>query len=173
MWGAEMVFEELDDKTRSFMVEEFDAERRGPRPYRPPELPEEAWESLQQMVREAIQRGTMEDLAAGVRNAAGEGRFHQVRDRRLLETFARFEFCTWYVRGLSRRLLEEGVEFALVAHGEEGRQRTGRCGLFQGQLVSVRVVYEGHRARYWPPPGNPFALTVPADPTCRHTIRRL
>lgn len=168
-----MVFEELDGKTRSFMVEEFDAERRGPRPYRPAEIPGEAWERLLELLRESLQRGTVEDLAAAVREAASEGRFDPVRDRRLLETYARFEFCTCYVRGYSRRLLEEGVEFALVAHGEEGRQRTGRCGLFQGQLVSVRAVYEGHRARYWPPPGNPYALTVPADPLCRHTIRRL
>lgn len=168
-----MVFEDLDERTRLFMVEEFDAERRGPRPYCPGEIPADAWGLLQEMVRESLRRGTVEDLAAAVREASASGRFSPRCDRRLLETFARFEFCTWYVRGLSRRLLEEGAEFALVAHGEEGRQRTGRCGLFQGQLVSLRAVYEGHRARYWPPPGNPFALTVPADPMCRHTIRRL
>lgn len=173
MGEGAMVFEELDARTRALMVEEFEAERRGPAPFRPPDIPEKAWVVLLEMVRDSLRGGTVGDLASALRRASAEGRLPRGGERRLLETYARFEFCTWYVRGLARRLLEEGEEFAMVAHGEEGRQRTGRCGLFQGQVVSVRAVFEGHRARYWPPPGNPFALTVPADPTCRHTIRRL
>jgi hypothetical protein len=39
--------------------------------------------------------------------------------------------------------------------------------------VTVREIHDGHRARYWPAPGNPGAFSIPFAPGCHHTIRRI
>lgn len=168
-----MVYDELDAITRKYMLEEFDAERKGASPYRPAEVPAPVWSRLQDRVREAIVSGHAGDLMAGAEALAEAEEAAKALGRRRLAELARFEFSTWYVRGLSRRLLEEGEAYCLVVHGEDGRTGYGKCGLFQGQLLPLKAVYHGHRARYWPEPGDRFALTVPACVECRHTIRRL
>ncbi len=43
----------------------------------------------------------------------------------------------------------------------------------EGLIVSVREVYDGHRARYWPEPGNADAFSIPFGPGCHHVIRRV
>ncbi|MEW5765396.1 MAG: hypothetical protein AB1824_10505 [Acidobacteriota bacterium] len=171
--GGGMVYDELDSITRRYMLEEFDAERKVVAPYRPVEVPAEVWIRLQDRVREIIVSGHAVDLAAGAEALAEACEAAKALGRRRLAEWARFEFSTWYVRGFSRRLLEEGEAYCLVVHGEDGRSGSGKCGLFQGQLLPLKAVYHGHRARYWPEPGDRFALTVPACVECRHTIRRL
>jgi hypothetical protein len=168
-----MVYDELDPITRRFMLEEFDAERGGSAPFRPAEVPMETWSALQDLVREAIVSGHAGDLIARAEALSETAEAARRMGRRRMAELARFEFGTWYVRGLSRRLLEEGEAYCLVVHGEDGRSGAGKCGLFQGQLLPLKAVYHGHRARYWPEPGNRFALTIPAGVECRHTIRRL
>ena len=86
---------------------------------------------------------------------------------------AQSEFSTWYVRGLARRLLEEGVESCEVYLAEEPDGASGECVLHEGMVLPVGDVYRGHRARYWPAPGDRSALSVPSSPNCRHLIRRI
>jgi hypothetical protein len=82
------------------------------------------------------------------------------------------EFNTWYVRGLCRVLLDEGVEVCQVYRAAAAFEPRGECLQHDGQTYSVLDIYNGHRARYWPEPGRPDALAVPVGVNCHHTIRR-
>lgn len=82
------------------------------------------------------------------------------------------EFNTWYVRGLARRLIDEGITECEVYRAEIAREPRGECQVHEGAHYSVQEIYDGHRARYWPQPGNPEALSIPVGPNCHHTIRR-
>ena len=47
------------------------------------------------------------------------------------------------------------------------------CSEYEGQIRPVQEVYDGHRARYWPPPGDLEADSIPFQPGCHHTIKRI
>jgi hypothetical protein len=88
------------------------------------------------------------------------------------------EFSTWYVHGLARRLLDEGETQCQIYRGEPPRplgqgETTGECSKYEGAIVSAQLIYDNHRARYWPEPGNKDALQIPFAPWCHHIIRRV
>jgi len=82
------------------------------------------------------------------------------------------EFNTWYVRGFSRRLKEEGVEFCEVYRAAPAEKPRPECLDHDGEKFKVIEVYNGHRARYHPIE-NKSAFSIPIGPNCHHTIRRL
>jgi len=83
------------------------------------------------------------------------------------------EFNTWYVRGFARRLIEEGESLCEVYRAAPAEEPRTECRFHHGRQYPVQQIYEGHRARYWPEPGNPRALSIPVGPNCHHTIRRI
>lgn len=89
------------------------------------------------------------------------------------EFLAYTEFNTWYVRGFSRRLMEEGVEYCQVYRAAPAWQPRGECLQHEGRNYRAQEIYNGHRARYWPPPANPSALSIPVGTNCHHSIRRV
>jgi hypothetical protein len=88
------------------------------------------------------------------------------------ERLAVTEFNTWYVRGLAKRLLDEGVTQCQVYRAALPKWEPADCTKHEGQAYPVKDVYDGHRAKYWPEPRNPNAFSIPAGPSCHHTIRR-
>ena len=52
-------------------------------------------------------------------------------------------------------------------------EESPECKAHEGQVVLVETIYKGHRAGYWPEPGNKSILTVPLGPGCHHTVRRI
>src|SRR5579859_764775 len=82
------------------------------------------------------------------------------------------EFNTWYVRGLTRRLLEEGVTLCQVYRGANPKWESAECSDHEGQIYAVDLVYRGHRLSYWPEPGDPTAVSIPFGTGCHHTVRR-
>ena len=177
-------FEELDDKTRKAMLQEFDAEEDRPDPYRSPRLSPAGRAGFSSVVREALSSGNETSLAAGLARQeywnpvetyvrSGTSRSRRVNFESAAKMLAITEFNAWYVRGLARRLLNEGVGVCEVYRAESAREPRGECLEHEGQTHSVQEIYDGHRARYWPSPGNPSALSIPVGPNCHHTIRRL
>jgi hypothetical protein len=175
---ATMHFEELDDETRRWMSEEFEREQAGPHAYRPRLLSGRGQEVFPDKVRAAIHGGTEVTLA----DALSDGSYWLAVDRRgrrvnvghRAESLGLTEFNTWYVRGLSRRLLEERVEACEIYRaGEPRRAAAPECLRHEGQAHPVRLIYERHRRRYWPEPGDPTVLSIPSHPSCHHSIRRL
>ena len=82
------------------------------------------------------------------------------------------EFNTWYVRGLCRRLMEEGETPLQVYRAGDGDAPGDECTAYENMVLEIRFLYNGHRAKYWPRP-NPQAFSVPCGPRCRHSVRRI
>lgn len=179
-----MRFEDLDETTRRFMLAEFEAEETSGRPYRGSGLSALGLSVFHDLMREAIQSGAEDALIATLSNPLywerheiyyrnGKPRIRQVNVSQAAERLGLTEFTTWYVRGLAKRLLEEGVTHCQVYRAAEPRGTAETCTLVEGQVLPVEEVYRGHRARYWPGLGDAEALMVPAGPGCHHTIRRV
>jgi len=178
-----MNFEELDGKTRGYMLSEFEAEQSGGNPYRPKGLSAMGLSAFPKLMREAIQNGNEETLKASlsqtplwnptetyVRN--GVARERQLNVDQASERLALTEFNTWYVRGLAKRLTDEGISRCQAYRAAMPKWEPGECQSHEGQVFSVTEIFLGHRAKYWPEPGNPSAIAIPFGPGCHHTIRR-
>lgn len=172
-----MQFDELDDVTRRYMLSEFEAEQAGGNPYIPRNLSPAGRAAFPDLMREAIRSGTEQTLSAALSNPT-YWEPHDASGKRVNVPFAAqraalTEFNTWYVRGLARRLLDEGVEYCQVYRAMPPKHEPGECSQHEGQTCPVQMVYDGHRRRYWPEPGDPTAFSIPAGPSCHHTIRRV
>ncbi len=179
-----MNYEELDRKTRTFMLSEFEAEERSSTPYRSKALSPMGLEYFPSFMREAIQLGNEESLFQTLNNLDYWEPLEQYlrngilrsRQRNISQTAQRLaltEFSTWYVRGFAKRLLDEGVEKCQIYRGEMPKWEPGECSIHEGLVVAVLDIYRGHRVRYWPEPGDPNAFSIPFGPGCHHVIRRL
>ena len=178
-----MHYEELDEKTRAIMLSEFEAEQSGGNPYSSKALSAHGQEVFPQLMRDAIKQGTEVSLAAALADASlwdpmekfvRDG-VPQERKRNIpksAERLATTEFSTWYVRGLARRLMDEGVEKCQVYRGAQPKWEPGDCAKHEGLILDVKTVYANHRARYWPEPGNKGALSIPLAPGCPPVIKR-
>lgn len=176
-------FEELDS-TREYMLKEFQSEQKSNMPYLSPLLTQVGREAFPGAMENAIMYGNEETLANDLsrpsywhseetRVRAGKVYQAKITPSKVAQRLAYTEFNTWYVRGLARKLMDEGEEFCQVYRAAPAWQPREECLAHEGKTYSVKDIYEGHRARYWPLPGNPNAFSIPAGPYCHHTIRRL
>ncbi len=170
-------YEELDPATRHWMLEEFRREE-DTNPYRSSRLSAEGLAAFPTAMEETIRSGNEQTLFEALREPRYWLKMESSKrgDRKVPvnapESFSITEFNTWYVRGLARRLLEEGVEHCQVYRAAPAWEPRAECVQHDGQVYPVGIIYDGHRARYWPPPGNPSILSIPVGPNCHHTIRR-
>src|SRR6266566_5119720 len=142
-------FEELDSTTRKYMLEEFEAEQNGGNPYRPKGLSSEGLRAFPNLIREAIRAGADQSLARSLRVRAywnptetyiheGSSRERKVNVDQAAERLAVTEFNTWYVRGLSKRLLAESVERCQAYRAARPKWEPGECSVHEGQVYSVK-----------------------------------
>ena len=177
-------FEELTEETRCVMLKEFLAEENGGNPYRSKILSREGLLAYPEIMHKALLQGSEETLAVELSRPeywlpyttyqrSGKLFKRSVNFEDAARRLAITEFNTWYVCGLASRLLNEGVEECEVYRAEIAQEPRDECLTHEGARYLVQAIYEGHRARYWPPPGNKSALSIPAGPNCHHTIRRV
>src|SRR6476659_9932020 len=83
------------------------------------------------------------------------------------------EFNIAYVRGLASALLARGETHCEVYRADDAYAPRPECSAWEGRAFRLEEVIEGHRARYFPPPGAHKAFSVPAGPHCHHSIRGL
>ena len=178
-----MKYEELDQRTREYMLSEFNSEENGGAPYRSKALSPKGLEFFPELMRQAIREGNEETLFLALNNSDywdpieryvrdGVSRTRRRNIPQAAQRLALTEFSTWYVRGLAKRLLDEGVNKCQIYRGEFPKWEPGECSVHEGLIVPIQEVYRSHRARYWPEPGNPNALSIPFGPGCHHVIRR-
>jgi hypothetical protein len=178
-----MNYTELDEKTRAIMLSEFDAEQAGGNPYRSKALSPNGQQVFPQLMRDAIKQGTEVSLMSALADASlwnpmetyvrdGVLRERKLNVQQSAERLATTEFSTWYVRGLTKRLLNEGVNKCQVYRGAQPKWEPGECSEHEGQIVDVKTIYKNHRVRYWPEPGNKDAFSIPFGPGCHHLIKR-
>jgi hypothetical protein len=179
-----MNFEELDGKTRERMLAEFEAEEVGGNPYRGERLSAAGRAAFPDHIREAIRHGNEQSLLAAINKAAywnatelyernGVVRSRSINMQQAAEQLSLSEFNTWYVRGFAKRLMDEGEQQCQAYRGAQPKWEPADCAAHEGQLFPAADIYNGHRATYWPKPGNKDALSIPFNPGCHHTIRRV
>ncbi|MCK4418998.1 hypothetical protein KAV79_04255 [Candidatus Aerophobetes bacterium] len=176
-------FEELDEKTREFMLEEFEAEQNSGNPFTSQLLSDIGGKVFPGLMKKAIVSEDEEFLSISLSKQEywkekqeytrdGITREKRVNINQAAERLGFSEFNTWYVRGLAKKLIAEGVERCQVYRAKEAKWEPGECSKHEGQVMDVRIIYEGHRAKYWPEK-NDSAFSIPAQPGCHHTIRRV
>src|ERR1041384_2735234 len=153
-----MNYEELDDRTREYMHSEFEKEQGG-NSNRSKALLPQGWLAFLDLMREAIRSGNEISLA----NALAQVSFWEIeelytregitrsRKRNISQSATRLaitEFSTWYVRGLSRKLLDEGIDKCQVYRGEQPKWEPGECAEHEGRIILVQTIYDNHRAQY-------------------------
>jgi hypothetical protein len=179
-----MRFEELDDITRRYMLSEFEDEQSSGNPYRSKALSQKGLEVFPDLVREAMKSGDEQTLTRAISDRNywkptetyernGIIRSRNVNIRQASERLGLTEFNTWYVRGLAKRLMVEGVSKCQVYRGAIPKWEPAECSVHEGKIYEVKEIYDGHRVRYWPEPGKPQLMSIPYGPGCHHTIRRV
>lgn len=174
-----MRYEELDQETRRWMLVEHKAEEESA-PYRSPNLSPLGRERFRAIMEEAIRNGTEDSLAKALEpremwtefEASPLGGIRRTEPARAAKTLARMEFNTWYVRGLCRRLMEEGERLVQVYRAEAADAPGDVCDAYENLFLEIRHIYNGHRIKYWPE-RNDKAFSVPCGPQCRHSVRRI
>ncbi len=179
-----MNFEELDQTTRNYMLSEFEKEQVSSNPYQPKLLSAAGLSMFSEAVRNAIKSGNEETLTAALSNANywkqtetymrdGKLQTRKVNTQQASERLGLTEFNTWYVRGLAKRLMEEQITKCQAYRGAIPKWEPGECSSHEGQIYDVKQIFDGHRKRYWPEPGDQTAISIPYGPGCHHTIRRV
>ncbi|MFY9301270.1 MAG: hypothetical protein WAO91_08795 [Candidatus Nitrosotenuis sp.] len=175
-----MNFEELDDKTRKYMLEEFHKEQSN-NPYRSGRMTSEGLKNVIRHIEDAIKSGNEVTLIKSLSNPSywksEETRHkgnttHQARidPNEAAKTFGLTEFNTWYVRGLAKRLMDEGQEECEIYRAQYAEEPRCTCSKLERHRFKVKDVYDGHRAKYHPT-ANYAAFSIPSGPNCHHTIR--
>lgn len=178
-----MNFEELDDTTRKWMREEFKTEREGENPPNSELMTDKGLSEFPRIMEEQIKNGnevTLENALLSsifwkpstTRHRKGKPYEVSINPKSAARMFALTEFNILYVRGLARRLMEEGVEKCQVYRAEPAIEPRCECKMYENQIFDVKKIYDGHRAKYHPKP-NPTAFSIPSGPNCHHTIRRI
>jgi hypothetical protein len=80
------------------------------------------------------------------------------------------EFNVAYIRGLAHALQDRGDTHAVVYRAGEAAEPRAECSAWEGEHVPLGQVIAGHRARYWPPPGDRTAWSLPTGVNCHHSI---
>lgn len=179
-------FKELDTVTRRQMLERFEAEESAGNPYRSGVLSAVGLTAFAGLMRQAIAdpNGNEVTLAASLQSGDfwvptesyvrdGVTRERKVNAKQAAERLARTEFNTWYVAGLAHRLQDEGVSDCRVYRAAAPKWEPAECSIHEGQVYPVADLIANHRISYWPPPGVPGRLSIPAGPGCHHTIQRV
>ncbi len=181
-----MNFEELDDTTRKFMLDEFHTEEAGQDPYRSKLLTSEGLENYPQLMEKAITETEGNEVTLGrdlnrsgfwettmKSQRKGKSYTKSVNVGDASTRIALTEFSTWYTRGFAKRLMEEGEKECEVYRADTAVEPRCSCSNWEGKKFSVKDAYEGHRKRYHHNKIDRAAFSIPSGPNCHHSIRRV
>jgi len=177
-------FEELTPDVRRRAREELERELSAPPIYFSPRLSAIGKRQFYRHVGEALDFGNVESLEAALLDGRlwneteewtrdGTTRTRKVNHVANAKMMAITEFNTWYVRGLCSILLDAGIADCEVYRAGAAWEPRAECLEHDGRTYAVLDVYNGHRIRYWPEPGQREAFSIPVGPNCHHTIRRV
>ncbi len=170
--------ENLDNRTRRFMVEELELDLAQGTLYISPRLSERGVRDYEPLLREAIENGNEVSLSASLRSQR-RMRTTELRrrptgghatariPRNAADTLAEGEFNRFYARGLCRRALEDGIEELVVYRAKRVRTPRPESVAKIGTTVSARALLEDLRTSQGIEP----ALGIPPGPNSGLSVR--
>lgn len=171
-------YENLDDATRRFMVEEIDMDVQSGAIYISRYLNPRGCDAWPVLLREAAERGTDDTLASAiVRDRCLEERVERKKPKGGVtmvnvpvtahETMGEGEFNRYYTRGLCRRAIAEGIPQVEVYRAKDVREPRPDSERKIGALVDPAVILEDLRRTQGVEP----ALGLPPGPNSGLTLR--
>jgi len=171
-------YENLDERTRQFMLQELDLDVSRESLYMSPRLNERGAENYPSLLRVALGRHDDAWLADELRRGGCLEAFEQRKTRgggfttakvtvTAPETLAEGEFNRFYVRGLCARAIEEGITEVEVYRGKRVKQPRPESQAKIGKMIPAKALLEDLRES----PGVEPALGLPPGPNSGLTIR--
>jgi hypothetical protein len=180
-FGSILIFEELDELTRDFMLMEFEASGWVQSSPTCKFLSPLGRDALPLFLHAAI--GSADETALvramshrrywneGVQSGDGVASLAPLFDYiGASDRLATHEFNGWYVRGLAARLLSEGETRCEVHVVAAVPCRKGACGFRDREIMALDRVRRGCPQLIWR--GRP-AVAIPFSEGCYHSIRRV
>ena len=171
--------ENLDDRTRQLMLDEVDYDVSHNQLHISPFLSGQGQRDYVNLLREAIQNGTDESLAQNLRTRR---RILRTLPRRqpkggysiaatpqnAAEVLAESEFNRYYIRGLARRAIEDGIDELVVYRAKPARNPRPESESRVETTFSPEELLQDLRAH---PGDEPPALGVPSGPNSGLSVR--
>jgi hypothetical protein len=171
-------FENLDEQTRQFMVKELDEDLTNGKLYLSPRLSERGRQDYPELLRAAIQTGNDSTLASAL---SMHGRLNVTEQRRTPkggittakvpvtapETLAEGEFNRFYVRGLCRRALADGITELMIYRAKQVASPRPESQAKIGAKIDAQALLVDLRAR----PGVDPALGLPPGPNSGLSVK--
>ncbi len=155
--------ENLDDRTRQLMLDEFQQDVAHDQLYISPHLTVVGRSDYKALLRAAIQSGTETSLADSLRS---HGRMRLTRQWRTAtgnvatelpptaaDTLAEAEFHRFYVRGVCRRALEEGIHALVIYRAKAAIHRRVKSEAMIGVTIDASSLLEDLQTRQAVEPG--------------------
>lgn len=170
--------ENLDDRTRHFMLEELELDVTSGTLYLSPRLSESGRSEYESLLREAIKSGNDDSLAQALRShnrmklteqrQKPKGGFTTARvPATAPDTLAEGEFNRSYVRGLCRLALEEGVHEVEIYRAKHVTNPRPESQMMIGKKINAKALLEDLRTH----PGVEPALGLPPGPNSGLSVR--
>lgn len=171
-------YENLDERTRQFMLEEIDLDVSREALYISPRLNEQGVQNYLSLLKEAVRHHEDAWLASELRRLGYMRAFEERRKPKggfttaqipvtAPDTLAEGEFNRFYVRGLCIRAMEDGIQEVEVYRGKEVGQPRPESEAMIGKRISARALLEDLRQSQGVEP----ALGLPPGPNSGLTVR--
>ena len=157
----------LDACTRRYMLAEFDADVATGILYRSPQLADDVEQEYQQLLRAALEHGTVASLAVELTRWGAvrpPGRWQYVKGTppedvpmAAASLLAEREFHRFYLRGLCRRAIDQGVQTLVIYRAKPAVAGRATADGMIGIRITAGSLLEDLRGTFdsWPPNGLP------------------
>jgi len=166
-------YEDLDEKTRGYMLEELNKDIDSESIYYSPRLNSKGESEWIDLLRNAIEHHDDEWLANQIRRINGMKSYEMRQESKAKvpknahETLAEGEFNRYYIRGLCRRAIDEGISDVEVYRGKEVRNPRFESQKKIGERFNSKNLLEDLRES----PGVEPALGIPPGPNSGLTVK--
>jgi hypothetical protein len=173
-----LVYENLDGRTRQLMLDEMELDISQNNLTISPYLSGQGVRDYPQLLREAIEKGTDESLAAALghqrrllrsytRRTPGHGYATVSVPHNAAEVIAESEFNRYYIRALALRAIENGVRELVVVRARPVQQPRPQSEALLETTLNPTEILEDLRSH----PGESPRLGVPAGPGSGLSVR--
>ena len=174
-----LYLENLDDRTRQLMLDELEYDTAHNQLHISPFLSGQGQRDYAHLLREAIQSGTDQTLAE---NLQTHRRINRTQPRRqpkggysiaatpenAAEILAESEFNRYYIRGLARRAIEDGIPELVIYRAKPAKNPRPGSEARLETTISPQDLLDDLRAH---PGDEPPTLGVPAGPNSGLSVR--